>query len=512
MSPTLLLRNATVLTMDAQRPLADAVLVEDGCISWVGKENDVSTVCVDRLIDCGGATLLPGLNDAHIHLLAYAASLQRMDCSRNSIASIEDLPRLLQARARTTPAGQWIRGSGYDLFYLAEQRHPTRHDLDHVTPHHPVRLDHHSGHACVLNSRGLEAVGITADTSDPVDGVIKRNEAGEPTGVLLEMNDYISSRMNEVRDGKAIYRSVAEAGQRLLRWGLTSLQEASPGNDPERWDIFDRLIQAGEFHQRLMVMPGVHYLQQFTERGLTYGVGDQHLRIGPAKLMATHTTGVLQPPEEQIRKLVLEVHQMGSPIAIHAVEQETILAVARALIQAADKHHDGLYYRDRIEHCAEATPKVLDLLEGSGIALVTQPGFLYENGERYRAEVPCEIQPWIYPLRALQQAGIPLAAGSDSPVASPNPWEGIYAAITRRCFSGEALHPEQGLTLGGALLLWTRGAAYASAEEKIKGILCPGMLADFILMDRDITRVEPEELLTCRVAMTVVNGEVVWER
>ena len=510
MPPTLLLRNAAILTMDSHQPPADALLVQDGCISWVGKEKEAPTFFADRLIDCGGATLLPGLNDAHIHLLAYAASLRHLDCSRRSIASIEELLRLLQARARTTPAGQWIRGSGYDPFYLAEQRHPTRHDLDPVTPHHPVRLDHHSGHACVLNSRGLEAVGITLDTSDPVDGVIQRNEAGEPTGVLLEMNGYVSQRMTEVRDETALHQSVAEASQRLLKWGLTSLQEASPENDPERWDIFHRLVQAGTVRQRLTVMPGAYYLRQFTERGLTYGAGDLRLRVGPAKLMATLTTGALQPPEEEIRRLILDAHRLGSPIAVHAVEQETILAVAHALIQTADKHR-GVLYRDRIEHCAEATPEVLDLLKGSGITLVTQPGFLYESGERYRAEVPWEIQPWLYPLRTLQQAGIPLAAGSDAPVASPNPWQGIYAAITRRDSSGEALQSEQALTLEGALRLWTLGAAYASAEEQVKGTLRPGMLADLILMDRDIVRIEPEELLTCHVAMTVVGGEVVWE-
>ena len=510
MSPTLLLRNAAVLTMDPYQPLADTVLVAGDRISWVGKEEDPPTVCADRVIDCGGATLLPGLNDAHIHLLAYAASLRHQDCSRSAVSSIEELQRLLQARTRVTPARQWIRGGGYDPFYLAEQRHPTRHDLDPGTPHHPVRLDHRSGHACVLNTRGLEEVGITINTPDPVDGVIQRNQAGVPTGVLLEMNAYVSQRVREVRDEAILQESVAEASQLLLRWGVTSLQDASPENDSERWKTFHSLVKSGIIRQRLTVMPGVHYLRQYTEQGLRYGAGDLRLRVGPAKLVVTLTTGALHPPEEEIRELILEARRFGGPVAVHAVEQGTILTVAQALLRTADGQK-GTLYRDRIEHCAEATQEVVSLLSKSGITVVTQPGFLYESGERYRAEIPGQIRPWLYPLRALLQAGIPLAASSDAPVASPNPWQGVYAAITRRDLSGEALHPEQSLTLGEALRLWTSGAAYASAEAQDKGFLRPGMLADIAILDRDVTKIEPDELLACKVATTVVGGEVVWE-
>ena len=509
MSSTLRFRNAAAITMDAQCPHANTVLVKGNRIVWVGDEKDAPSTRADRVIDCAGATLLPGLSDAHIHLLAYAASLRHMDCSRRTVSSIADLQRMIGSQAQTTPTGQWVRGAGYDEFHLAEKRHPARHDLDPTTLDHPVRLDHRSSHACVLNSRGLREVGITAASPDPVGGVIVRDNSGEPTGLLLEMNSYVSQRMPQQSES-TLQQSVDEASSQLLGWGITSLQDATPGNGLEQWETLLRLTQVGAIRQRLTFMPGIHHVQQFAKERLAHNVDSSAMRIGPAKLVATLTTGALHPTEEEIRRLVNEAHQAGSPVAVHAVEQEVILAMTRALKEA---NVDGgiSHYRDRIEHCSEATPDVLEHLTDSGITVVTQPGFLYESGERYHAEVPAELQPWLYPLSALRQAGVPLAAGSDAPVASPNPWQGIYAAVTRRDSSGMALHPEQGLSVEGALALWTSGAAYAVGEELTRGMLRPGVLADLVLLDRDVTSAPPDELLTCTIAMTTVGGEVVWE-
>ena len=509
MSSTLRFRNAAAITMDAQCPQANTVLVEGDRIVWVGDERDAPPTRADRVIDCAGATLLPGLSDAHIHLLAYVANLRHMDCSRRTVSSISDLQRLIGSQAQTAPAGRWLRGVGYDEFHLTEKRHPTRHDLDPAAADHPVRLDHRSSHACVLNSRGLREVGITADTPDPVDGVIVRDDSGEPTGLLLEMNSYVSRRTPQQNES-TLRQSADEACRQLLAWGVTSLQDATPGNGPEQWDILLRLTQVGAIRQRLTFMPGIRHLQQFATDGLTHNMGGSTMTLGPAKLVATLTTGALHPLEEEIRRMVHEAHQAGSPVAVHAVEQEAIMTVTRVLKEASSDSRISPY-RDRIEHCSEATPDVLRQLTGAGLTVVTQPGFLYESGERYRAEVPPELQPWLYPLNALRQAGVPLAAGSDAPVASPNPWQGIYAAVTRRDSSGLALHSEQSISMEEALPLWTSGAAYAAGEEQTWGMLRPGMLADLVLLDRDVTRTPPEDLLTCPVAITIVGGDVVWK-
>jgi predicted amidohydrolase YtcJ len=502
---TVLLRNAALLTMDPARPRAQAVLVRGDRIGWVGTDADVPAGSVDRVIDCGGATLIPGLNDAHIHLLAYASSLSDLDTSRGRAGSIGDIQALIRDRVGATPRGRWVRGRGYDDAYLAEGRHPTRWDLDAAAPEHPVRLDHRSGHALVLNSRGLELAGISPDTPDPPEGVIVRDESGQPTGLLLEMAGYVSSRVREHSDPGELRKSVEEACRNLLKWGVTSLQDASPENDPERWDMLKGMQADRVARQRLTVMPGLRHLRSFVGRGLSYGAGGPGCHVGHAKLMVAMTTGAIYPSEEEIRSLVAEAHGLGFPVAVHAVEEEAITAVLRALGRG------DAGFSDRVEHCSEATPGVQALLKESGVTVVTQPGFIYESGERYAAQVSADILPWLYPLRSLRDMGLSLAAGSDAPVAQPDPWRGIYAATTRRDASGLALHPEQRLSLEEALHLYTAGAASASGEGGVTGMVRPGMVADLALLDRDVTLVESDGLLNCGVSLTMIGGEVVWE-
>lgn len=505
---TVLFRNAALLTMDPTRPRAQAVLVRDDRIEWVGMDADAPAGSADRVIDCGGATLIPGLNDAHIHLLAYASSLSHLDMSRGRAASIGDIQALIRDRAGAMPPGRWVRGRGYDEAYLAEGRHPMRWDLDAATLEYPVRLDHRSGHALVLNSRGLELAGIGPDTPDPPDGVIERDESGQPTGLLLEMGGYISNRLREHSDAAELRKSLEEACCNLLQWGVTSLQDASPENDLARWETLKGMQVEGVIRQCLTVMPGIRHLRSFVDSGLSFsldGSGDHRCWLGHAKLMVTMTTGAIYPSEEEIGSLVAEAHALGFPVAVHAVEEEAIMAVLRML------RRSDTSFSDRIEHCSEATPGVQVLLRGSGVTVVTQPGFIYESGERYAAQVPAAVQPWLYPLRSLRDMGLSLAAGSDAPVASPDPWRGIYTAVTRRDASGLALHSEQGLQLEEALHLYTVGAAGASGEGGVTGMVRPGMTADLALLDRDITRVEPDGLLSCGASLTMVGGEVVWE-
>ncbi|MBI4203347.1 MAG: amidohydrolase [Chloroflexi bacterium] len=498
-----------------------AVLVRGERIAWVGPDAEIPTGRAGCVIDCGGATLLPGLHDAHIHLLAYAASLQDVDCGPASARSLADIGRLLGERAASTPVGQWVRGRGYDEFYLAEERYPDRHDLDAVTTSHPMRLEHRSGHACVLNSLALERVGIGPGTPDPMEGVIERDEGGAPTGVLYEMGGWLGQRTGEERDPLAMAEAVAEASRRLLGWGVTSVTDATAENDLSRWEALRRYQGEGLLKQGVTVMPGVRRLKAFVEAGLGYGRGSDMLRVGHAKLMAALTTGGLHPSEPELRELVAEAHRLGFPVAIHAVEEETILAALRVLCHSeqAKRSEESLLVRDsfgrpdtsglpqndnvrsdRLEHCSEATPAVLAALKAAGIAVCTNPGFLYESGERYRETVAPEVLPWLYPVRSLLEAGVTALAGSDAPVAAANPWQGVYAAVTRKDADRQALHSEQGVTLEQALALY--GAA---------GPVRVGDRADLALLDRDVAQVSPEELLQMRAVAVVVGGEVVWE-
>ena len=240
--------------MAGQGDAPGAVAVRGPRIVWMGSSSEVDRLVGSRtrLIDCSGRTLLPGLIDAHLHLLAYASSLVAVDCSPSSAGSIGQIGQALGRRADGTPAGEWIRGYGYDDLSLLERRHPTRRDLDGATPAHPVRLNHRSGHASVLNSLALNCVGIDAGTPDPIDGVIDRDDDGEPTGLLFEMSDYLDGRVPSLTD-EQLRRGVSEAGRDLLSQGnhLGARSDASQLDgavDDDRGDEEERPVRASRDH------------------------------------------------------------------------------------------------------------------------------------------------------------------------------------------------------------------------------------------------------------------------
>ena len=520
--PTLILLNAQVLTMDPNLAGAQAVAVFGNTIAAVGSSGEIAALAgpATHKIDCAGKTLMPGFVDSHCHVLAQAASLQGIDCSPKAVLSIQDLERVVKRQAETTRAGRWIRGFGYDDMSLLETRHPTRWDLDRAAPNHPVRLDHRSGHASVLNSRALELAGINETTPDPVDGIIHRDRnTGEPTGLLLEMAGYLRQRLGTSRDQPDFQDSVHHLNNTLLGYGITSVQDAGPENGLDRWKTFQELQTSGALQCRVTMFAGASRLAEFQSSGLTWGAGGDHLRLGHAKIMLTLTTGALEPNLSALGGLVDNAHRSGFPVAIHAIEQEAIEVAVRVLNDAAPlvapASINGMRPLDRIEHCAECPPQLIAKIAKSGCMVVTQPGFVYWNGDNYLERVNARMLPDLYPVGALARSGIPLAFGSDAPVIDPNPWPAIYNAVTRRTSSDNALPPvapqEQVISVAEGLRMYTSAGAIAEGTGHTKGTIQPGMLADVVLLDADPVTAELEQLKEIRAVVTVVGGQVVWK-
>lgn len=520
--PSLLLLNARVLTMDPRQAGAQAVLVRGDTITAVGPSSEIAALAgpATQRIDCGGKTLMPGFVDSHCHVLAQAGSLQGLDCSTNTVSSIQDLQRVVRHQAETTPAGRWIRGFGYDDLSLSEKRHPSRWDLDQAAPNHPVRLDHRSRHATVLNSQALRLAGIEGTTPDPVEGVIHRDgNTGQPTGLLFEMSGYLRQRLGKSRDQAAFQDSVHQLNNTLLSYGITSVQDAGPDNGPDRWKTFQELQSTGALQCRVTMFAGASRLAEFQSAGLTWGAGDDQLRLGHAKVMLTLTTGALEPNLAALGGMVDNAHRSGFPVAIHAIEQETIEAAVRVLNGAAPlpKTESETYVRplDRIEHCAECPPRLVAEIAKSGCMVVTQPGFVYWNGDNQLDRVNAPMLPDLYPVGSLLQTGIPLAFGSDAPVIDPNPWPAIYSAVTRRTRGGSSLPPDafhmQTITVAEALRMYTAAGADAEGTGHRKGTIQPGKLADMVLLDADPISADPDQLKEIRAVLTVLGGEVVWE-
>ncbi len=507
--PDLILHNAHIITLDERRPAASLVAAREGRISLVASNVEPNSIRGPNtlIIDCRGQTLIPGFIDAHCHVLAYASSLLAVDCGPAAASSIEDIKRAIRRRARETPPGQWIRAGGYDEFSLRERRHPTRYDLDQTAPNHPVRLNHRSGHACVLNSAALRIAGIFADTPDPAGSIIERDwDSGEPNGLLLEMNDYLDGLIPPLSNDDLRF-GVLLASERMTSCGITSAQDATPGNSVERWRAFASLKDEGAFAPGITAMVGAKHIEAFVESGLRFGTGGDGLNVGHAKIMLTLTTGAPIPGYDELLQTIFRAHGQNFPVAIHAVESEAVEQAALALIAARGRHSP---FKDRIEHCSECPPHVLERLLESGAMVVTQPAFLYHSGERYLSEAPEDMRPWLYTIGAWQRTGITVAASSDAPVAAPNPLLGIYAAVTRRAKSGDVVNESEGVTIEQALKMHTLAGAYAASQESDRGSIEVGKLADFALLDADPTRAEPEQLKDIRVTLTMIGGKVVW--
>ncbi|MCK4863036.1 MAG: amidohydrolase [Dehalococcoidales bacterium] len=513
MPADIILKNASVLTMDDAQPSAELVAITGDRILMVGGNDVLDSLsgAKTRVIDCQGRAVVPGFNDAHLHLFSLIRKLLSIDMSPASVRSIADIKEAVRRRAEKTPPGTWLSGTDYNEFYLAEKRCPTRRDLDEAAPHHPVVLTHRSLHACVLNSLALSLAGINRETPESPGARIERDlDTGEPNGILIEMLGYIRSEVMPPFSDAELDEAFALVNWHLLSYGITSFQEATYRNDRGRWQIVRKFKDAGKLQSRVYMMTGPETRHQFQEDGLVTGSGDSQLRLGAIKIMLGESAGQGELTQEELNLLVLDCHQSGFQLAFHAITESAIESAINAL-EYINGHSPVAGRRHRIEHCSECPPYLLARLKKLGAVIVTHPSTIYYNGERYLATVDPKQLPWLYRIKSPMESGVVVAAASDAPVSPVNPLAGVYGAVTRKAESGQVLLPEEAISPEQALALYTTNAAYASFEEDIKGSIAPGKLADIVILSDNPTQVPPEQLKDIKVQMTVIGGEVVWE-
>lgn len=510
---SLALTNARLPTLPRARSRPDAIVARAGKIAWIGQTRHIPPSALSGIkpIDCAGATILPGFIDAHCHILAYAASLLAVDCGPSAVSSIPDIAHAIRRRAAQTPPGEWIRATGYSDFHLAEKRHPTRRDLDAASPDNPVRLNHRSGHACVLNSAALARVGIRPDTPEPPGATIARElDTALPSGLLLDMDDFLDDRIPHLAPAD-LRRGIALANRRFLAAGVTTAHDATPTNSPARWRALTRLVESGEFTSSLMVMPGATRLPEFARAGLLYGSQRVHedapatTTLGHAKFVLTLSSGNLHPSYDDLSHAIAAAHTQGFPVAIHAVEATAVHAAATALAA-----NPAPALRDRIEHASECPPATLDALRKANPVIVSQPAFIHDSGSRYLAQLGVQSR-WLYRFRSIAKSGLTLAASSDAPVTHPDPLSAIRAAVTRRASSGEILEPTECVSAARAIAMHTSAAAYAACQENDRGAIAPGMRADLVALNHDPATLPPDRLSDLRVTMTIIGGDIAWQ-
>ena len=538
-----IIHNADVHTVDPQDTIAQAVAVRGGRVLAVGSNEEILALAGPRtqVVDAEGHSVIPGINDSHNHM--WEAGMLMEGLVTFGIPSIQELCRQVGERAAALQPGQWLQGGGWIESQFAEGRMPTRYDLDPVSPHNPVVLERIFS-TCCANSAALKAAGITRDTPDPEGGEIGRDENGEPNGLLFRsakqlVRDVMPSAFGDSKfgAGERIEKVITRSMEDYLRYGITSVVE--PGVTPSMIHAYQNLRRDGKLKIRANLMPCWHGFAinedaDFSDRlidemGLYTGFGDSWLRIGNLKmaidggltsktsLRSWNYQGETEIKPFQLRldldKLdgwVKEAHDAGWGVGIHVMGDIAIQKAVDAIYAAweqnpADRRH-------QLIHCYYPTADSLQKMAKMGAVVSVQPAFIYNEADGYKTLLPLDKQREFLPLRSYLDAGVVIAMSTDMPSAHHNPFWGLYSAITRKGMQGYSLGEEEAITLDEAIRAMTWGGAYMTFEEGEKGSLQPGMLADLVLLDQNLRALPKEELRNVTVALTMVDGKVMYQR
>jgi predicted amidohydrolase YtcJ len=530
-SGAVLISNGTILTMNTAAPATEAVGVIGDRIVAVGNRTIVEDALPRgyRTLDLAGRVCLPGFNEAHNHMIGFGTALGHVEAGFPAVRSIEDIKRNVAERARTVPAGTWIQGRGYDDNKLDERRHPTRYDLDEVAPDHPVIIVNGSGHLSAVNSMALRLAGVDQNTPDPQGGHVVRDEHGEATGVLHETAQNL---VRAVIPKPALDDHIAaleRCNDAYVAAGITSSQDAK-SDDPLHVEAYQRAVREGKLKLRTSMMIHHNLLDHLIGAGIKQGFGDDRLRVGPIKIFIDGSligrtaavtqpfledprddnTGLLMMPVEDFEEIVSRAHATGFQIAVHAIGDRGIEIVLDAYQKALDQLPRA-NHRHRIEHCGILRPDLVDRIAAMKVLVVSQPIFITEYGDGFIRHLGLNRTQLTYPFRSLLDAGITLVFSSDCPVSTFEPLKSIEVSVTERTGSGQSYALEEAISVDEALPLYTVAGAYSTFEEHRKGQIKEGMLADFVVLGEDPSKVEPEAISQVPVHQTIIGGETVWE-
>jgi predicted amidohydrolase YtcJ len=529
----LIIVNAKVWTVDPARPTAQAVAVLGDRIAAVGSDAEIEAWRgpATRRIDARGKLLLPGFNDAHVHLVAGGAQLENVQL--HDVGNAQEFAQRVAERARSVPRGQWILGGDWDETKWTPATVPTKELIDRFTPDTPVFLYRYDGHSGLANSVALRLAGITSQTPDPPGGVIVRDAGGNPTGVLRDAAmGYTARVIPPLNDGQRL-QAVKRALALAASVGVTSVQNMNPDYDDIR--AYSELLERGELTARIYVAPLITQVDDQAKIGIRHAFGGPFLRMGAVKAYADGSLGsrtayfaepfVDQPGNrgllgEEMHPLSLMLERMmkadaaGLQICTHAIGDQAISIVLDLYAEVAQAHGEA-DRRFRIEHAQHMANQDFDRFQQLHVIASVQPYHAIDDGRWAEARIGHDRASRSYAFRTFLDHGVRLAFGTDWSVAPLNPMLTLYAAVTRATLDGRnpgGWFPDQKLTVAEAVEAYTLGSAYAEFQEKEKGSITPGKLADMVLLSDDIFSIAAEKIREVRVCRTIVGGKTVWEQ
>jgi hypothetical protein len=529
----LIVTHARVWTGDLSQPEAEAIAILGERIVAVGTPAAVESWRGPRteVIDAGGRRVLPGFNDAHLHF--FGGSLGLAQVQLKDAASPEEFAQRIAAHARTLQGGEWVLGGTWDDQALASPTLPTRHWIDPVTAETPVFVGRYDGHMALANSLALRLAGVTAATPDPAGGRIVRDAGGEPTGILKDAAMALLERVIPPPSRQARLRALRAGLAHAAALGVTSIQDMGPA--PEDVAAYAELLERGELTVRIHAAPPWQRFEEQARLGLRRGFGSAWLRLGALKGFADGSLGsstawFFQPyeddpkssglvmdelqPLEAARERMLKADAAGLQLCLHAIGDRAISTVL-GLYEDLVRTNGPRDRRLRIEHAQHVAPSDFARFAALGVIASVQPYHAIDDGRWAEGRIGPARARTTYAFRSFLDAGVRLALGTDWPVAPLDPMATLYAAVTRATLDGKrpgGWVPEEKITLAEAIGAYTFGAAHAEFQEKEKGRLFPGQLADLVMLSEDVFAIAPERIRAVRVEGTIVGGRIVFRR
>ncbi|WP_315743505.1 MULTISPECIES: amidohydrolase [unclassified Bradyrhizobium] len=517
----------------------EALAVAGGRVLATGKASDIAGLAgpATRTIDLGGRLAVPGLNDAHMHLLPFGLHMAEINLRPETGArSVGEILRRIAEKAKTASPGEWILGRGYDHNELAEKRHPTAAELDRVAPDNPVYIKRTCGHVAIANTLALREAGIGHNTPSPDGGLIERRD-NELTGLLAERAMRLIVEVAPKPTRAELRAAIDRASRFMLSQGFTSVMDAAVGMSAGMEEIaaYEELAAADLLSLRVWACiygnpDGIG--DKAHEGGYRFGRRIGLLRYGAMKVFGDGSAGGLtaamsepylvgEPDnrgifcfsDKEMHQFLAHYHALGYQLAIHAIGDAAIEQVLSGIEKAGTTDQPIAGRRHRIEHCGFLSDSQIVRMAKAGIDPVPQPIFMYEFGDLYLRNVGAERTAAAYPMRKWLDAGLHPAASSDAPVSTTDPFKNLFTMTTRMSNRRTVLGPDQLLSMAEALHAYTYCGAYTQFAEHEVGRLVPGQAADIAVLSDDLLAIEPAHLEhDVRCDLTLLNGKVVFDR
>ena len=519
--PTLILYNATFHTMDPANPRAEAAAIADGRFLAVGRKDEVMNLAgagVTR-VDLGGKTVLPGFIDAHAHTASSGLRLLKdVNCDLRSITAIQDA---IRQRAAKTPPGEWIVGFLYDDTKTAEERPLTIVDLDAAAPKHPVIVGHRGGHTAWVNTAALNRADVNDKTPNPKGGAFEHGPGGKLTGRVMESaTAAFRSRIHETVTRADRADGVKLITRRMAESGLTSVND--PAGSPEDLLAYQDAYAAGDLSVRVYSFISQPHIAKMIAAGVRTGLGNEWVRVGAMKMICDGSIsertarlsqpyvgrpsdyGILVHDEQELYEFARPAHEAGWQIGTHA-NGDTAIDIVLRVYERLQREMPRRDPRFRFEHCSLINDQLVRRIKALGAIPTPFATYAYYHGEKMK-EYGAERLNSMFALRSFLDAGIPATQSSDYPPGPFEPMMALQSEVTRTDRKGNVWGPKQRITIDEALRVGTVNGAHASFEEKLKGSIEAGKLADLVVLGRDPKKEDPSSLITIPVERTMAGG------